>query len=103
MMACGGVKVYIHTFLTSPLDGDERFSCRQAFYGRRNGVHILVRQNKNRIDTNFVVTSSFRKFLSVHHIMINKNTSLIQLISIYFTYSKSLHISGRTLPIIGRI
>ena len=35
--------------------------------------------------------------------LINKNTSLVQLISIYFTYSKSLHISGRTLPIIRRI
>ena len=39
----------------------------------------------------------------MHHIMINKNTSLMQLISIYFIYSKSLHVSGRTLPIIRRI
>ena len=36
-------------------------------------------------------------------IMINKNTSLMQLISIYFTYIKSLRVSGRTLPIIRRI
>ena len=36
-------------------------------------------------------------------IMINKNTSLMQLISNNFTYSKSLHVSGRTLPIIRRI
>ena len=45
----------------------------------------------------------FQFCVSVHHIMINKNTSLMQLISIYFTYSKSLHVSGRTLPIIRRI
>ena len=30
--------------------------------------------------------------------MINKNTSLMQLISIYFNYSKSLHVSGSVLP-----
>ena len=41
----------------------------------------------------------FQFCVSVHHIMINKNTSLMQLISIYFTYSRSLHVSGRTLPI----
>ena len=35
--------------------------------------------------------------------MINKNTSLMQLISINFTYGRSLHVSGRTLPIISRI
>ena len=35
--------------------------------------------------------------------LINKNTSLMHLISIYFTYSKSLHVSGRILPIIRRI
>ena len=35
--------------------------------------------------------SFFLQFcVSVHHIMISKNTSLMQLISIYFTYSKSL-------------
>ena len=45
----------------------------------------------------------FQFCVSVHHIMISKNTSLMQLISIYFTYSKSLHVSGRTLPIIRRI
>ena len=45
----------------------------------------------------------FQFCVSVHHIMINKNTSLMQLISIYFTYSKSLHVLGRTLPIIRRI
>ena len=45
----------------------------------------------------------FQFCVSVHHIVINKNTSLMQLISIYFTYSKSLHVSGRTLPIIRRI
>jgi len=39
----------------------------------------------------------------VKNSMINKNTSLMQLISIYFTYSKSLHVSGRTLSIIRRI
>ena len=35
--------------------------------------------------------------------MIKKNTSLMQPVSIYFTYSESLHVSGRTLPIIRRI
>ena len=45
----------------------------------------------------------FQFCVSVHHIMINKNTSLMQLISIYFTYSKSLYVSGRTLPIIRRM
>ena len=45
----------------------------------------------------------FQFCVSVHHIMKSKNTSLMQLISIYFTYSKSLHVSGRTLPIIRRI
>ena len=59
-------------------------------------------------DTEGIETESgiffFSQFcVSVHHIMINKNTSLMQLISIYFTYSKSLHFSGRTLPIIRRI
>ena len=34
---------------------------------------------------------------------VSKNTSLMQLISVYYTYSKSLHVSGRTLPIIRRI
>jgi hypothetical protein len=35
--------------------------------------------------------------------MINENTSLMQLISIYFfTYNRSLHVSGKTLPIIRR-
>jgi len=33
------------------------------------------------------------------YFMISKNTSLMQLIRIYFTYSKSLLVSGRTLPI----
>ena len=42
-------------------------------------------------------------FLQGFTASINKNTSLMQLISIYFTYSKSLHVSGRTLPIIRRI
>ena len=37
----------------------------------------------------------FQFCVSVHHIIISKNTSLMQLISIYFTYSKSLHVSGR--------
>ena len=45
----------------------------------------------------------FQFCVSVHHIIINKNTSLMQLISIYFTYSKSLHVSGRILPIIRSI
>ena len=36
-------------------------------------------------------------------ILLNKNTSLMQLKSIYFTYSKSLHVSGRKLPNIRRI
>ena len=36
-------------------------------------------------------------------LLVNKNTSLMQLKSIYFNYSKSLHVSGRTLPIIRRI
>ena len=49
------------------------------------------------------MTGTFQFCVSVHHIMIGKNTSLMQLISIYFTYSKSLHVSGRTLPIIRRI
>ena len=35
--------------------------------------------------------------------LISKNTSLMQLIRIYFTYSKSLHVSGRKLSIIRRI
>ena len=48
-------------------------------------------------------TFFFQFCVSVHHIMINKNTSFMQLISIYFTYSKSLHVSGRILPIIRRI
>ena len=50
-----------------------------------------------------VKSVEFQFCVSVHHIMINKNTSLMQLISIYFTYSKSLHVSGRILPIIRRI
>ena len=41
----------------------------------------------------------FQFCVSVHHIMTNKNTSLMQLISMHFTYSKSLHVSGRILPI----
>ena len=45
----------------------------------------------------------FQFRVSVHHIMINKNTNLMQLLSIYFTYSISLHVSGRILPIIRRI
>ena len=49
------------------------------------------------------IWKKFQFCVSVHHIMINKNTSLKQLISIYFTYSKSLHVSGRTLLIIRRI
>ena len=49
------------------------------------------------------VNYKFQFCVSVHHIMISKNTSLMQLISIYFTYSKSLHVSDRTLPIIRRI
>ena len=56
--------------------------------------HRLVSKN-NKYDFQFCV--------SVHHITINKSTSLMQLISIYFTYSRSLHVSGRTLPIIRRI
>ena len=47
-------------------------------------------------------SANFQFCFSVHHIMINKNTSLMQLISVYFTYSKSLHVSGRTMPIIRR-
>jgi len=35
-------------------------------------------------------------------LMINENTSLMQLISIYFTYNRSLHVSGKALPIIRR-
>ena len=52
---------------------------------------------------NEVALLGFQFCVSVHHIMITKNTSLMQLISICFTYSKSLHVSGRTLPIIRRI
>ena len=51
----------------------------------------------------FRVSPWFQFCVSVHHIMINENTSLMQLTSIYFTYSKSLHVSGKTLPIIRRI
>jgi hypothetical protein len=61
MMACRGVKVYIHTFLTSTLDGDERASCPQALYDRRKGAQISVRQNTNRTNTNFVVTNRIKK------------------------------------------
>jgi hypothetical protein len=61
MMACRGVKVYIHTLLTSTLHGDERASCPQALYGRRKGAQILVYQNKYRTGTNFIVTNSIRK------------------------------------------
>jgi len=49
------------------------------------GIHIYIRKYEYRI------------------LLISKNTSLMQLISIYFAYCKSLHVSGRTLPIIRRI
>ena len=51
----------------------------------------------------FVVTILTQIFITDADDIISKNTSLMQLISIYFTYSKSLHVSGRTLPIIRRI
>ena len=69
--------------------------------------HTTVRTPKlvevSWLDRTWTKKNTFQFCVSMHHIMINKNTSLMQLISIYFTYSKSLHVSGRTLPIIRRI
>ena len=67
---------------------------REYFYYEHSFIRVRLLTN---------IFFFFQFCVSVRHIMINKNTSLMQLISIYFTYSKSLHVSGRTLPIIRRI
>ena len=41
--------------------------------------------------------------ISQTNLLLSKNTRLMQLISIYFTYSKSLHVSGRTLSTFGAL
>jgi len=84
----------------------------QVHYISYLAIHLSINYNFKILDNicqthaeNYRVEHGkvFQFCVYVHHIMINKNTSLMQLISIYFTYRKSLHVSGRTLPIIRRI
>jgi len=66
--------------------------------------YLLMRLCGSMLPHNRIINNDVFQFcVSVHHIMINKNTSLMQPINIYFTYSETLHVSGRTLPIIRRI
>ena len=78
-----------------------QFSSRPRFssVSSNRSVHFPCFVNGQHPESDL---SRFQFCVSVHHLMINENTSLMQLISIYFTYNRSLHVSGKTLPIIRR-
>jgi hypothetical protein len=82
-------------------EGNHRFTGITQKLRRYNDTNIIQAKLWDTLDMFQTTLHQTPAWLCC--IMISKNTSLMQLISIYFTYSKSLHVSGRILPIIRRI
>ena len=72
-------------------------------YGFETWQLILLREgHRFQSMTNKMQSYAVFYFCKLLYMFWMRNTSLMQSISIYFTYVQSLHVSGNTLPIIRR-